>query len=585
MSDRAALRRSLLAIAIFAAVYLAISAVVQNSYYLLMLTLVPIWATLGLSWNVFSGYSGLVSFGHASFFGLGAYTATLLLVHFGVPFWFGIPAAMIVGGLAGLLIGWPTFRLHGVYFALAMLAYPLAFLYVFEWLGYQEVSIPLERENPIWHMQFADQRVYIALALALMLMAMLASLFIERSRWGLTLLAIKQNELAAEAAGIDTKRWKLRTIVASGATAAAAGALYAKILLIVTPVSVFGMITSAQALIVTLFGGVGTFWGPVIGAAVLVPVAEILQGEFGHIIPGIQGVTFGAAIIVVIILAPEGVFWKVRDRIVARRAPQPARPAAVAAAPPRRRAAASGAVLEATGLSKRYGGLQALNNVSFTVASGEILGVIGPNGAGKTTLFNVLNGFTPPSAGTMRFLGRELAGLKPNQVCRLGVGRTFQVMRPFTRMTVLQNVVVGAFVASATDREAVGLAEAAIEQVGLSASRDKLAGGLTTKELRLMELARALAAGPTLLLMDEPLAGLGHQEVEELFPVLQRLREDGLTIVIIEHTMHAMVRLVDRMVVLDHGAVIAEGRPDEVTRNRAVIEAYLGKKWMDLAAD
>jgi len=150
---------------------------------------------------------------------------------------------------------------------------------------------------------------------------------------------------------------------------------------------------------------------------------------------------------------------------------------------------------------------------------------------------------------------------------------------------VLQNVVVGAFVASATDREAEALAVAAIDRVGLGTSRDKIAGGLTTKELRLMELARALAASPTLLLMDEPLAGLGHTEVEELFPVLQGLRQDGLTIVIIEHTMHAMVRLVDRMVVLNHGAVIAEGRPDEVTRDRAVIEAYLGKKWMDLAAD
>jgi ABC-type branched-subunit amino acid transport system permease subunit len=246
MNNRAALRRSLLAIAIFAVAYLLASALVSNSYYLLMLTLVPIWATLGLSWNVFSGYSGLVSFGHASFFGLGAYTATLLLVHFDVSFWLGIPAAMLVGGLAGLLIGWPTFRLHGVYFALAMLAYPLAFLYVFEWLGYQEVSIPLKRENPLWHMQFDDQRAYIALALVLLVAAMVASLFIERSRWGLSLLAIKQNELAAEAAGIDTKLWKLRTIVASGAIAGAAGALYAKILLVVTPPTVFGMITGPQ---------------------------------------------------------------------------------------------------------------------------------------------------------------------------------------------------------------------------------------------------------------------------------------------------------------------------------------------------
>ena len=242
-------------------------------------------------------------------------------------------------------------------------------------------------------------------------------------------------------------------------------------------------------------------------------------------------------------------------------------------------------VLEVAGISKRYGGLQALSDVGFTITANEILGIIGPNGAGKTTLFNVLNGFTPPSAGSMRFLGRDLAGLRPNRVCRLGIGRTFQIMRPFKRMTVLQNVVVGAFVAARTDREAVALAERAIARVGLQGSRDKLADGLTTKELRLMELARALAPNPTLLLMDEPLAGLGHQEVDELFPVLQALRDEGLTIAIIEHTMHAMVRLADRMVVLDHGAVIAEGTPDAVTRDRAVVEAYLGKKWVQLAAD
>jgi branched-chain amino acid transport system permease protein len=585
---RAGLRRSLLAVACFVAVYLLVAALVQNSYYLLMLTLVPIWATLGLSWNLLSGYSGLVSFGHASFFGLGAYTATLLLVHFNVSFWFGIPAAMLVGAAAGLLIGLPTFRLHGVYFALAMLAYPLAFLYVFEWLGYQEVSIPLKREDAIWHMQFDDQRSYIALALLLLVLAMLASLLVERSRWGLSLLAIKQNELAAEAAGIDTKLWKLRTIMASGAIAGAAGALYAKVLLVVTPVTVFGMITSAQALTVTLFGGVGTYWGPVIGAAILIPVAEILHGEFGHIIPGIQGVTFGAAIIVVVILAPEGIFWRIRDRLAARRPTATAAPATAptpAPALPAARPVAGGKVLEVSGVSKSFGGLLALSGVTFDVAAGEILGIIGPNGAGKTTLFNVLNGFTPASHGNMRYLGRELGGLRPNRICRLGIGRTFQIMRPFSRMTVLQNVVVGAFVAAESDRQAQVLAEAAVARVGLWPVRDKIAGGLTTKELRLMELARALAPAPTLLLMDEPLAGLGHDEVEELFPVLQRLREDGVTIAIIEHTMQAMVRLVDRMVVLDHGAVIAQGSPDQVTRNRAVIEAYLGKKWMELAAD
>src|SRR6266849_2574811 len=227
-----------------AIVYLAASMLIENQYYQLMLTLVPVWAMLGIAWNVFSGYSGMVSFGHASFFWLGAYSVTLLLVKLDVSPWCGIPIGMVVGVIAGALIGWPTFRLRGHYFALAMLAYPLALLYIFEWLGYQEVSLPMKRESPAAYMQFADQRAYVAIALVLLVAALVASLAIERSRFGLSLAAIKQNEWAAEAAGIDTLAWKLKAIMVSGAIAAAAGGFYAVVLLVVTPLTVFGMLTS-----------------------------------------------------------------------------------------------------------------------------------------------------------------------------------------------------------------------------------------------------------------------------------------------------------------------------------------------------
>jgi ABC-type branched-subunit amino acid transport system ATPase component/ABC-type branched-subunit amino acid transport system permease subunit len=577
--------RPIVAIFAFAAAYLVLGLVVRNQYYQLMLTLVLVWAIMGVAWNVFSGYSGLVSFGHASFFGLGASTVALLLVKFDVTPWIGVPVGMLVGAAAGVVIGYPTFRLRGVYFALAMLAYPLALLYIFEWLGYQEVPLPMKRDAPAAYMQFSDHRAYVVIALAMLVVALLVSLRIERSRFGLSLTAIKQNEWAAEASGIDALRWKLKAIMLSGAIAAAAGGFYAVVLLVVTPLTVFGMLTSAQALIVTLFGGVATLWGPVVGSIILVPLAEILHAELGDKIPGINGVVFGAAIVAVILVAPEGILPKLRDAL-ARRRPMTVRTAISAPAfdGPAPRTSSEEVLLRVSNLSKSFGGLRAVHDVSFEVRKGELLGIIGPNGAGKTTLFNLLNGFIRADAGAIELAGEPLDRLKPSRICALGVGRTFQVMRPFPRMTVLENVVVGAFVAERDDERAVQAAREALERVGLSVQAETAAGGLTTLELRLMELARAIASRPKLLLADEPLAGLGPQEIERLLASLGALAGGGLTILVIEHTMKAMVRLVDRLLVLDHGALIASGRPEEVTRDAKVIEAYLGKRWMARAA-
>jgi ABC-type branched-subunit amino acid transport system ATPase component/ABC-type branched-subunit amino acid transport system permease subunit len=592
---RRSLMRQYAAIAIFAFVYLALGFLVRNSYYQLMMTLVLIWATLGLGWNMLSGYSGMISFGHAAFFGLGAYTMTIAFVKFGITPWLGIPLGVVVGVIAGVLIGIPTFRLRGHYFALAMLAYPLAMLYVFEWLGYQEVSLPMMRENPAAYMQFTDQRVYMVITMAVMAACMIVSLHVERSRFGRSLLAIKQNLPAAEAAGINATRWRMYAMMLSAAMAAIAGGIYAVILLVVTPQTVFGALTSAQALIVTLFGGVGTFWGPVIGSAILIPLAETLHAELGHVLPGIQGVVYGLAIIFIVLAAPDGIYWKVRDQIACRAASTtkadapPRRVEAVplaAEAVPAIRPAFGPPLLQLDGVSRAFGGLKAVDDVSLAVPEGMIYGVIGPNGAGKTTLFNVVNGFLAADKGSMRFAGAEIGGLKPYEVCARGVGRTFQVVRSFPRMTVLENVVIGAFVGAKTDVEAERLAYAALERVGLADEQaHAIAGGLTTRQLRLMELARALAPRPRLLLLDETLAGLGNEELEGLLPIIRQVNREGVTIVIIEHTMHAMVKLADHFSVLDHGKLIASGPPAEVVRNPTVIEAYLGKKWMARAQD
>ena len=573
------------AVAAVAIIFLLVSFVIRSAYYQLVLTQVLLWAVLSLAWNILSGYSGYFSFGHAAFWGLGAYTVTLGMVHFDLTPWVGIPLGAVVGGIAGALIGYPTFRLRGHYFALAMLAYPLAVLYVFQWLGYQEVSLPMKRDAPLLYMQFADPRGYVVLAVGLLVIALAVSLRVENSRFGRALLAIKQNEPAAEAAGIDTWRWKMRAIVLSGALAAMAGGLYAIVLLVVTPESVFGMLVSAQPLILALFGGIGSLWGPVIGAAVLVPLAEGLNGELGDVLPGIQGVVYGVAIIIIILLAPEGVYWHLRDRFAKSRPQRPIAALSVPTVAPTPRAAYGGALLELRGIGISFGGLRALDDIDLVVREGSLHGIIGPNGAGKTTLFNVVNGFLTPHTGSVSFAGAPLAGLRPNQVCRRGIGRTFQVVRAFPRMTVLENVVVGAFVGARDDAAAEQMAKAALDRVGLVDRANVLADGLTTRELRLMELARALAPYPRLVLLDETLAGLAHEDLAGILAVIRQVRDEGVTVLIIEHTMQAMVQLVDEFSVLDHGRLIAAGPPDAIVRDRRVIEAYLGRRWMDRVAD
>ncbi|HEY8874992.1 MAG TPA: branched-chain amino acid ABC transporter ATP-binding protein/permease [Stellaceae bacterium] len=588
MRTRAEANRQRWAILGFAVAVLLLSVVLRSAYYELVLTQVLLWAVLSLAWNILSGYSGYFSFGHAAFWGLGAYTVVLGMVDFDLTPWLTIPFCAVVGSLAGALIGYPTFRLRGHYFALAMLAYPLATLYVFAWLGYQEVTLPMKRESAWLYMQFDDPRIYVVLALGLVVASLFISLKVENSRMGMALLAIKQNEPAAEAAGIDTWRWKMLALMLSGALAAVAGGFYAVVLLVVTPETVFGMLVSAQALILALFGGVGSLWGPVIGAMVLVPLAEGLNAELGNVLPGIQGVVYGIAIIVIILRAPEGVYWRVLDRL-ARHKPAVAAPRLIEAVPtvaalPRERTGTGGDLLVLRGVGISFGGLRALDEIDLTVPEGGLYGIIGPNGAGKTTLFNVVNGFLAPDSGTISFAGTALTGLRPSRVCRRGIGRTFQIVRAFPRMSVVENVIVGAFVGTRDDRVARRMALVALDRVGLSAQADTPAGGLTTRELRLMELARALVPQPRLMLLDETLAGLGHDDLDGILEAIRQLRADGTTILIIEHTMHAMVQLVDHFTVLDHGRLIAEGKPDDIVRDKAVIEAYLGKKWVERVA-
>jgi len=561
---------------------LGLLAIVRDPYWTRIVALIGFWAIIGTSWNLIGGYAGQPSFGHAAFVGVGAYT-TVLLVHAGLVPWLGIPCGVVASCIAALVIGYPTLRLRGVYFALATLVYPLILALIVTYLGLQEVLVPAHPEAPLAYMSWVDPRAFAILFGVVALVAWLGLSVLEASRYRLVLQAIRQDEDAARSAGIDTPRIKLVCFVASAALAALAGGIYIQLIFVVTP-SVLSFDVSIQAILIALVGGLGRRGGGYIGALILIPIANAFQSLFSSTSGGAE-LAYGLALMLVVILMPRGLIDQVERLMRSRKAREGVaalKAEAAATSQPDLRLMDAKApagrelLLEGLGLTKSYGGIIALANVEFAVTRGEFVGLVGPNGAGKSTLFDLITGYQRPTAGEVRVAGRDVTRLPSYGIARLGLRRTFQTTRPFASLSVLDNALVGCAMSRLPMAAQVAGARRALVAVGLGAYERMPASALTPSQLRLLEVARAIASEPDMLLLDEPLAGLTVTEMENLLRVLRELNDKGLTIVIVDHNVGSVARTVSRLVVLDRGNLIANDVPEAVMRDPRVVGAYLG---------
>jgi len=558
---------------------------VGGAYWTNVAILTLLWVYVCTAWNVVGGFAGQMSFGNAAFFGIGAYTSTYLAAQTGLSPWLGMGLGGVLAAGAALMVGYISFRwgVSHLVFALVTLAFDFALLYVVSGvgaLGGVNGLFVTDQTLPLWLGRLEGRIGHLVLLAALTSALLLLVGWLHGSRLGFFWRAVRENEQAAAAAGINVLRVKQSAFALSAGATALAGSFYAQYVGFIDPESVFGIDLAIQMVLFTIVGGNGTLVGPVLGPALLVPLGEVLRTHLGgRFAAGVHHLVYGLALIAILLLLPEGLAGLAGRLRRRRRAAEPAARREAASEPPAAakapRRTAGGPLLTVVSVSKRFGGLEALRGVSLSVAEGEIFGVIGPNGAGKTTLFAILSGFLSPSDGCVLLEGRRIEGRPPHEVCKLGVARTFQITQTFPRFSVAETVLTAALTRH-REPAARRLAERVLDRVGLRARREARAASLTLAEQRRLEIAKALATEPRVLLLDEVMAGLTPVEMDDAIRLIGGLREEGMTVIVIEHVIRAVMRLCDRVLVLDAGEVVGLGSPAEVARDPRVIEAYLG---------
>jgi branched-chain amino acid transport system permease protein len=562
-------------------------------FWIAQLNYVGLYALVSMGLVLLSGVGGLTSFGQAAFVGIGAYTTAWLTLNTGMSPWLTLFVGLGLTAASALLVGMITLRMSGHYLPLATIAWGLALYYLMgnlDALGKYDGLLGLKSLS-VGSLDIGQGRLFFVLCWGILIAGAVALLNLLDSRPGRAIRSLKGGSQMAEAMGINTFRYKVTIFLIAALFASVAGWLLAHFQRTVNP-SAFGLKMGIEYLFMAVIGGVGYVWGAIVGAGLVKLLDDYLQVALPALI-GTSGsyevIVLGIAMVLLLKYMPDGL-WSV----VARWFPAPARKVdwqQVADLPTRSRPGQGDMVLEVSKIRKQFGGLVAVNDISFDIPAGKIVGLIGPNGAGKSTTFHLITGVLSKTSGQVMFRGEDITGLPSRAISRKGMARTFQHVKMIPDMTVLENVALGAYTRgthgvlssmlrtnAAEERRLMKEAQRQLERIGMGEFMHEQAGNLAMGPQRLMEIARALCCDPALLLLDEPAAGLRHKEKQSLIQVLRQLQQEGMSILLVEHDMDLVMEVCDKLVVMEFGTHLMQGTPAEVQQSPVVRAAYLGNE-------